>query len=299
VATGQPRPANRLRRTPGTLAVPAIPPALDRYRLLRPIGRGGTAIVYEAIDPPLGRRVAIKLIPREPADNERRTRLPREASLAGQVRHPHVVRLFGTGRYPGGDFLVMELVAGPSVQALLNDGPFPWREATATMVAACKGARAVHARGIIHGDIKPANLLRTVDYTVKLTDFGLSHWLDPSLRCAGGKGAGGTPHYMSPERCRDEECDERADIYSLGATYHALLTGQTPYADAPHREIMFAHCAAPVPDPRTLSRQVPRACALVVMRAMAKKRAERYACAGEMRCALRKALRGRSKAWRI
>jgi urea transport system substrate-binding protein len=283
--------------TPNLPASPAIPAVVDQYRLLRPLGWGGTGIVCEAEDTALGRRVAIKLIRREAADGPP-PQILHEARLASQVRHPHVVSLHDTGTYTGGVYLVMELVEGRSVQALLDDGLLPWRDATAILVVACAAVTAVHGCGIIHGDIKPANLLRTADGTVKLADFGLARRLDPSRTSAARECRAGTPHYMSPEQCRQDECDERADIYALGATYYTLLTGSTPYPDATLMEIMFAHCSAPVPDPRKGRRQVPRGCAEIVGRAMAKKRADRYGSAGEMRQALRAVLPGRSKACR-
>jgi serine/threonine protein kinase len=154
----------------------------------------------------------------------------------------------------------------------------------------------VHARGILHRDIKPANLLRTTDGRVKLADFGLACRLTSAASAGPGGAACGSPHYMSPEQCRGEHCDERTDIYALGATYFALLTGQTPYADSDLVRILFEHCSAPVPDPHLLHQPVPRACADVCVRAMAKKRAERFASAGALRRALGALLR-RSRIW--
>ena len=145
---------------------------------------------------------------------------------------------------------------------------------------------------IIHRDIKPANLLRAADGTVKLTDFELARRLDPLRRLTTREHPAGTPHYMSPEQCRGEDHDERTDIYSLGATYHTLLTGRTPYADGTPLRIMFDHCSAPVPDPHQHRPEVPGACAAVVRRAMAKKRADRYDSARAMQKALRAVLRG-------
>jgi serine/threonine protein kinase len=265
---------------------------VDQYRLLRPLGWGGTGVVYEAEDTSLGRRVAIKLIPHMPTSGAALPRILREARLAREVQHPHVVSHYNTGTFTGGIYLVMELVEGRCVQSLLGDGPLPWREATAILVAACEGLAAVHARGIIHRDVKPANLLRAADGTVKLADFGLARRLDPSKQSAAWESLAGTPHYMSPEQCREEECDERTDIYSLGATYHTLLTGRTPYADGTPLRIMFDHCSAPVPDPHQDRPEVPRACAAVVRRAMAKKRADRYDSARAMQKALRAVLHG-------
>jgi urea transport system substrate-binding protein len=246
--------------------------------------------VCEADDPALGRRVAIKLIPHEPDSRPGRGRARREWALARRVRHPHVVAVWDSGAYDGGSYLVMELVDGPSVHALVRGGPLDWRGATAVLIAAAEAASAVHARGIVHRDIKPANLLRAADGAVKLADFGLARRLvTPGARHAPARPAG-TPHFMSPEQCRADACDERSDVYSLGATYYALLTGSPPYPGGTPLQVMFAHCAAPVPDPAHAGRPVPRACAEVVARAMAKARAERFGSARDMQAALRATL---------
>lgn len=247
-------------------------------------------------------RVAIKLIRR----GGRLSRDHGEARLASLVRSRHVVAVYDSGRLDDGAFLVMELVQGPSLQFLVSGGGMPWRDATSLLIDVCEGVMAVHDRGIIHCDLKPANLLLHVGGMVKVADFGLacrtnlhersrrrSSWRDQDWHEAAG-----TPHYMSPEQCCADRCDERSDIYSLGATYFALLTGRTPYARSGPFQIMCDHLAAPVPDPRGCRRGIPRACADIVIRAMAKARADRYGSVREMQSALRGTL-GRLTAWRI
>ena len=255
------------------------------YRLRRPIGRGHTAIVYEADDASQSRRVAVKLIPQDAGGRRGAKTLLHEARIAAMVRHPNVVRALDCGAWSGGVYLVMELVDGSSLEPLVAAGPTPWRTATTLLVSACAGLEALHACGILHRDIKPANIVRTRHGTAKLVDFGLARRLDerPS------SGPVGTPHYMSPEQCCGELDDERTDIYSLGATYCSLLTGRTPYPEAASPRVMLDHCSAPVPDPRS-SGPVPDACAEIVLRAMAKRRADRFAGARAMGEALRAAL---------
>jgi urea transport system substrate-binding protein len=152
-------------------------------------------------------------------------------------------------------------------------------------VSACAGVEALHACGILHRDVKPANIVRTGQGSVKLVDLGLSRRLN-ERRTAG---TAGTPHYMSPEQCCGEIDDERTDIYSLGATYFSLLTGRTPYREAAGLAVMLDQCAAPVPDPRS-SAAVPDACAEIVLRALAKRRVDRFASARAMGDALKAAL---------
>src|SRR5262249_40461060 len=148
-----------------------------------------------------------------------------------------------------------------------------------------------HAAGIIHRDIKPANLLVMADGTVKVADFGLA-------QAQGGEWTGsdagrlrGTPCFMSPEQCRGDPVDERSDIYSLGATYFALLTGSPPYDDSGAIVTLVAHCLKPVPDPRTRRPDVPAACAAIISRAMAKEPVDRYTHAADFLADLESVLR--------
>src|SRR5262249_53573641 len=160
---------------------------------------------------------------------------------------------------------------------------FPWPEATRALADACRGLAATHAAGLLHRDIKPGNLLRGRDGVVKVTDFGLAKYAvatGHSLTTPGG--VVGTPHYMAPEQCESKAVDARTDVYALGATYYALLTGHVPYAGAGPMEVMFAHCSGPVPDPRHVNPAVPEPCAAIVQKAMAKGPAARYAGPGEM-----------------
>jgi serine/threonine protein kinase len=263
---------------------------VGRYRLRRPLGRGGAAIVYEADHPSWPERVAIKLIPHAPANRSVAAELLREARLAQQVRHPNVVRVLGSGTCLAGVYLVMELAAGPSLEMLVVAETLSWRAATALVAAACDGLAAVHACGILHRDVKPTNLVLSRDGVVKLADFGLARRIGRSRSWALRTRGAGTPHYMSPEQCKGDIDDERSDIYSLGATYCRLLTGRTPYPDTATPAVMLAHCSAPAPDPRDGGGDVPDACAEIVLRAMAKRRTDRFGSAREMGDALRAAL---------
>src|SRR5262249_18775914 len=155
--------------------------------------------------------------------------------------------------------------------------------ATHIVAEVCRGLAAAHAAGVIHRDVKPANILLGADGSVKLTDFGLAKAprLGPVHATQHGTVVG-TPHYMSPEQCAGETVDARADLYSLGAAYHALLTGRPPYDGSDTIKVMYAHCAAPVPDPRRVVPGLPEACAAIVMKALAKKRADRFRSPQEM-----------------
>lgn len=262
---------------------------LGNHEVRAVLGRGGMGVIYDAEDSQLGRDVAIKVLPASQATNPRVIeRFLQEARAAARLRHPNVVTIYEIGRRDGLVYLVMEPLRGGSLADAIARGPVPWPEATEAVVQACNGLAAAHARGLIHRDIKPSNLLRGDDGTLKITDFGLAKLADglgPSLTQAGR--VVGTPAFMSPEQCQAEPLDARTDLYSLGASYYAMLTGLEPYADSGSGpKTMFAHCYKPVPDPRAVVPGLPPECASIVRRAMAKAPRDRYPDADALRRAL-------------
>ncbi len=275
---------------PAERTMPASPDpwlgrALGRYRITGHLGQGGMAVVYRAVDRSLRRPVALKLLNAEPAgDAAQARRLLREARSAGRLSHPNIVAVLDADQADGTCFLVMELVNGGSAQEFLTaQGRFAWPLATWIAAEACKGLAAAHAAGIVHRDVKPSNILLGRDGDVKLADFGLAKAEDLTAFTSTGTGRVlGTPNFMSPEQCRAEDADDCSDIYSMGATYHALLTGQPPYPLGVPVQVMFAHCSRPVPDPRAADPAIPAACARLVARAMAKRRDQRHPSAAAL-----------------
>jgi len=276
---------------------PLIGTRLSKYHLVGRLGQGGMSVVYQAEDLHLQRTVAVKLLLASPAlDPSATQRFVLEARAAARLNHPNVVAVYDIGQERGYCFIAMEFVRGDSVQKILDQrGPLPWPEATRVVADACRGLSAAHAAGLIHRDIKPANILLGPDGTAKLADFGLTK--APILTPTRLTNAGmvlGTPHYMSPEQCSGESVDPRTDIYALGGAYYALLTGQAPYEGSDFVKIMYAHCTAPVPDPRRIVPELPEDCAAIVRKAMAKLRADRFRSAQEMLTALLAMLTTRS-----
>ncbi|MFN9373857.1 MAG: WD40 repeat domain-containing serine/threonine protein kinase [Planctomycetaceae bacterium] len=266
---------------------------LGRYVLKSLLGRGGMGTVYRAEDTRLNRDVALKILPqRLAADGNAVERFLREARAAARLNHPNVVAVLDVDQEAGRTFLVMELVRGDNLQSLLGNGPFLWQDATRIIADCCDGLAAAHGEGLIHRDVKPGNILWTSDGRAKLADFGLARALDGeetnALTSTGS--LLGTPHYMSPEQCQGETLDPRSDLYSLGATYFALLVGRPPFTQTQPLQLMFAHCSAPVPDPRSLRSEIPKECAAIVLKALAKQPADRFDSAASMGQALRAAL---------
>ena len=280
---------------------PRVGTAVGKYRLVRVLGRGGMGVVYEAEDTALGRKVAFKLLPGdESGDPDAPARFLREAKAAARLNHPNAVRVYDVDRHEGGYYLAMELVPGGSLQDRIKaGGRLRWDEAAAAVADVCRALSAAHAAGIVHRDIKPTNILVAAPVGdprltgVKLADFGLAKF-GSGQATASLTGTGmvvGTPAYMSPEQCQAEPLDARSDIYSLGMTLYALLTGEPPFAgDRGPMQQMFAHCTQPTPDPRRLAPDIPATVVAVVHKATQKNPADRYQEAGAMLLALETAV---------
>ena len=272
----------------GTFAPAAgwIGKSLGKYQIVGVLGQGGMGIVFRARDPLIEREVAVKLLPEELAEDE--TALARflaEAKSVGKLNHANVVSIYDIGQEGRAYFIVMELMPGGSVADGLDlTHPLSVLKATRIAIDACKGLAAAHAVGLIHRDMKPANLMKSADGSVKITDFGLAKTTSARAREITQAGlVVGTPYFMSPEQCDAKPVDARSDIYSLGATYYSLLTGKNPYQDSNSViQVMFGHCQGEIPEPRAVNAAIPAACSAIIARAMAKSPEERYQSAGQM-----------------
>ena len=260
----------------------SVPEQIGKYEIRRKLGAGGMGAVYLAFDPVINREVALKVLPEVLSQDP--TGLQRflgEARAAGALSHPNTIAVFDIGEDNGLHYIVMELAAGGSVTDRLSaEERLPFAEACRVIIEAARGLAAAHHAGLIHRDIKPENLMLTGDGTVKVGDFGLSKTIaesntEPALTALGQ--VIGTPHYMSPEQFTAETPDHRSDIYSLGATFYRLLTGELPYAAKTIHQMMYAHLEEDPPDPCAVDPELPAACATVIAKAMAKKPADRYA----------------------
>jgi serine/threonine protein kinase len=219
-----------------------------RYVLEEQVGSGGYGEVWRAADTVLSRPVAIKLLhPRYAGQGQAVDRFRAEARHAAALSHENIAQVHDYGEAAGGEppYLVMELVAGASLEAVLAGGPL---DATRTMdivAQAAAGLQAAHATGMIHRDIKPGNLLLTPRGTVKITDFGIAHTVDSASVTASGELIG-TPGYLAPERAVGEGAGTASDLYSLGIVAYECLTGVRPYTGTPI-EVALAHRDRPLP----------------------------------------------------
>jgi serine/threonine-protein kinase len=219
-----------------------------RYLIERLLGSGGMATVWRGRDLRLDRPVAIKEVSgeglRQPMALQR---FEREARAVGRLAHPNIVSVYDVGAEKGVPYLVMELVEGPTVATLLADGPLPIVDALAVASQVCDGLAAAHAAGVVHRDIKPANLILTATGVVKICDFGVARLLDSTgqANLTGPATAMGSPRYMAPEQINAGPVDPRTDLYALGCTLYAMLTGDPPFTAGGPFGIVQQHITKP------------------------------------------------------
>src|SRR5581483_11442573 len=237
-------------------------------------GRGGMGEVHVAEDRASGARVALKVLALGAGiTKDSSQRFERERELLARVEHPGVVRALGaleTDDALGVAFFTMELVLGKSLADLLAEhGRFAVVEAVRVLAAVAAALEATHARGIVHRDVKPSNILIARSGEVRLTDFGLARALDSSRFTATGS-ALGTPTYMSPEQCSAKEAGPESDLYSLGVVAHELLAGSAPFKAENPIALLKLHVEAEPPALRALRPEVPERLAALVARLLAK-----------------------------
>lgn len=258
-----------------------------RYLIVGELGRGAMGAVYRAVDPLIEREVAIKtLLPHLPEQEmvAVRERFLREARSAGRLNHPSIVTIFDVGEQDGLAYIAMELLEGRTLQQMLAEATrLP--VATAVDIAAQVADALDHALGfgIVHRDVKPANIMVSVGGRAKLADFGVAHLPSASMTHTGA--ALGSPKYMAPEQVLGQPVDPRADIFSLGAVFYEMLTGRTPF-EREGESTVFALMNRIVTEPHApvtqLDSGLPPAFDRILARALAKSPADRYPRAGEM-----------------
>src|SRR5215212_10725206 len=252
-----------------------------RYRIIRRIGSGGMADVYEAEDTQLGRRIALKLLySRFAEDAEFVERFRREASSAAGLNHPNVVQVFDRGQWDGTYYIAMELLEGRNLKQIVREhGALEPALAVDIVLQILKAERFAHRRGVVHRDIKPHNVIVDEEGRAKVTDFGIARAGASDMTETGS--IMGTAQYLSPEQAQGQPVDERSDLYSIGVVLYELLTGHVPFDGESPVTIALKHVAEePVP-PSQLNPAVAPALDAVVLRALEKDPAERFADADE------------------
>jgi len=247
------------------------------YRIDELIGRGGMGVVYRAFDLRLKRTVALKLVTPELALDERfRERFARETELAISLEHPNVVPIHDAGDVAGRLYLAMRLVPGTDLRKLLRaEGALEPSRAIAICRQVANALDAAHAKGLVHRDVKPSNILLDEAEHVYLADFGLTRRLEEEGQAGEGRSVG-TPAYLAPEQIEGGPVDGRADVYSLGCVLYECLTGETPFVRDSRLAVAWAHLEEEPPSASERNPELPEAIDAVLRGAMAKSPDERY-----------------------
>jgi serine/threonine protein kinase len=264
----------------------------NRYRLDRKLGEGGMATVYCGTDTLLRRRVAIKVLREQyAADDEFVRRFYQEAESAAKLSHPNIVNTYDVGRQDDTYFIVMELVDGNSLgEIIAADGRLPEPVAIDYAAQIANGLAYAHRQGLLHRDVKPANVLVTKDDVVKLSDFGIARAVSQQTMALTKPGlVMGSVYYLSPEQAQEHEVHETADLYALGVVLYQMLTGKLPYTGESPVTVALKHIGDPVPRINIRETGVSPALAAIVNRLLQKNPEHRFASASELATALREA----------
>jgi serine/threonine protein kinase len=264
---------------------------LGPYQVVASLGEGGMAAVYKAHQPGMERYVALKILPRHFASDPLFVgRFEQEAKVLAKLQHPHILPVFDFGQADGYTYIVMPFLQSGDLTDLLRGPSLSLSQIRRIISQVGDALDYAHARGLIHRDVKPSNVLLDERGNCLLTDFGIAKILESGSKLTVTGGIIGTPAYMSPEQGLGEKVDGRSDIYALGIMLYEMATGRVPYQAETPMAIMIKHLNDPLPPPRHLNPALPEAVERVILRALAKQPQDRYATAGEMVRALQAAI---------
>ena len=255
---------------------------LGPYEIIEEIGAGAMATVYRAYQPTMDRYVAVKAIDASHVrDDEAIARFQREARLIARLEHVHILPVYDFDGTHDPPYIVMRYLEGGTVRDVLAQGPLPLDEVAYLIQQAGSALHYSHRQGIVHRDVKPANVLIDTEGNAFVSDFGIARILDESARRGESLtmtgSAVGTPAYMAPEQIQGQaQVDERVDIYALGALLFEMVTGELPFQGPGLVQLLYQHLKDPVPDPRTFRPELPPTLGSVIQQAMAKEPQDRY-----------------------
>ena len=246
-----------------------------RYKILRPIGKGAMGMVYQGLDPAIDRPVALKTIrldqgADEDETNELRERLMREAKAAGKLSHPNIVTIYDVGEEGSMQYIAMEYLRGHTLESLLKAGlDWDYRTISKVMIQVCEALDYAHENGIVHRDVKPANIMIIADNKIKVMDFGIARF-DKSASMTQTGTALGTPNYISPEQLKGQQVDRRSDIFSLGVVFYEILTREKPFKGDTISALIYSILHTDPPRPSEINLDIPRIFDKIVAKALVK-----------------------------
>ena len=256
----------------------------NRYKLLQPLGSGGMAVVYKAVDQMLERIVAIKILREDYAtDHDFRERFKQEAKAAANLSHPNIVTVHDFGLDEDQVFIVIEYIDGTDLKSLIRKkNRFSVQDAVGLMAQACAGVGYAHRAGLVHCDIKPHNMLVSNDFRLKVTDFGIARALATIHPDEKSEVVWGSPHYFSPEQAAGGAPSPASDVYSLGVILYEMLTGKLPFEASEATELARMHrMEMPVP-PRNINPAIPETLDEITLKVLSKEPAARYRTADQL-----------------
>jgi serine/threonine protein kinase len=263
---------------------------LGAFTILEEVGRGGMATVYSAMQHSMGRKVALKILPRHfMHDPDFLERFEREVEVISRLEHPHILPIYDYGESDGVPYIAMRFLGGGSMAQLIRRGVPKLAEIAKPFNQVAEALDYAHQQGIIHRDLKPGNIMLDEHGNAYLSDFGIARVMGSNLT---GSAIIGTPAYMSPEQAHGGNIDARSDIYSLGIVLFELITGREPYQAETPMSLLLKQINEPIPPIRDFRADVPQLVQDVVDTATAKVQDERYASATEFSHAFSEALRG-------
>ena len=256
---------------------------LGPYRIIKQIGKGGMATIYKAFQPGMDRYVAIKVLPPTLADDEQFVqRFQQEARAISKLEHPRILPVYDYGEQDGVMYIVLRYVDSGTLKDRMAQGRLSLAEVTRIISQVASALEYAHQEGVIHRDVKPANVLLDKNGNVYLMDFGLARIMESSVQLSATGVSVGTPAYMSPEQGKGEKVDSRSDIYSLGVMLYEMVTGQVPYEAETPLAVLIKHISNPLPLPSAVFPEISASVERVILKALAKEPDDRYQTAGEL-----------------